>query len=821
MARFENPRQKEYTFYLAAMNTQGTYSEPNSITVYHQGILKLSQPTVNEYFQSLEIILPPVYKIRDIEGNNIGGNEFKEILGYVLRMERLDDEGFKEEKLPINEYENSKIVDIPAGSEWEITIGAYDSVINSEYNEQDFENTFSDPVIATSAMIQPPDISESLLAPNELTKILTGQGLPNNREDFNNEVRSEQTFVGGYWEEDATDPVVGGIGFKYTQGDPDDPLVPDESGIDIQMVANRIRLFPEDVGITEGEEGLPLFAVGDVDGSKQIFMNADTIAMFQGLDDLDSLPANDKPLDEYDGTDFVLLNEDGFSVWTQDFRLNADGNAYFGGELQAAIGTFGGELTAATGKLGDDNYYVDFDGENLDIKTQKFEVIDGNAYFEGEVNAIQFSVGNWSTDVSGDNLPESNATYQADWSKVSDDGGKPDNNADVTQYHYSKDQHDFNDGPEGVAGDGAVIMNQNGLFGQNADGDITFEINTAGNAFFAGTLQAATGTFGGELSAVNDEIQLIQGDTGGVIQIRNDYNEIITHLGNRREVAASEENDDTGVLILSDENGIGKSAVSVSATTGQGTIILGNSEVTTDPLNSTEGLFLAGGDDKRGSRIRGRHHGDTDDLDLSFRLESDSPNGARLRLSHADLNNVATIGTEFSDKGSFVSADYGTFNEISADTKNFKIKHPEPGKEDYFLWHSTVESPNEGDNIYRYEIDIDSKKHQLELPSYFKYLNKNAQVFITPSGHFGNAYGEVNENILTIYTDKEGKYNILVIGTRQDEAAVNSWKGTERHFNDSIEMELAYNRNEELKEREKERKDLKKRKENHRKKQNK
>ena len=754
MARFNNPERTNYEFYLAAKNSQGTYSEHNVLNIQHQGIQKLSQPDIQEYFQSLEITLPPVYQITDIYGEP--SNETKEILGYVLRMERIDvpdtdsDYDFREEKLPINEYDNNKVVDIPANSEWEITVGAYDSVVNSntdeKYNRTLFEDTFSDPVTASSAIIQAPDISESLLAPNELTATLTGQGLPDNREDFNDEVRSEQTFVGGYWEEDETDPVVGGIGFKYTQGDPDDPLVPDESGIDIQMVANRIRLFPEDVGITEGEEGLPLFAVGDVDGSKQIFMNADTIAMFQGLDNLDSLPANDKPLDEYDGTDFVLLNEDGFSVWTQDFRLNADGNAYFGGEITSTSfslssgnmtiddtgistdqftlnstdgnATFGGELTAATGKLGDDNYYVDFDGTNLDIKTQEFEVIDGDATFSGE-------------------------------------------------------------------------------------------------------LSAATGTFEGELSAVDDEIQLIQGDTGGVIQIRNDYNEIITHLGNRREVAASEENDDTGVLILSDENGIGKSAVSVSATTGQGTIILGNSEVTTDPLNSTEGLFLAGGDDKRGSRIRGRHHGDTDDLDLSFRLESDSPNGARLRLSHADLNNVATIATEFSDKGSFVSADYGTFNEISADTKNFKIKHPEPGKEDYFLWHSTVESPNEGDNIYRYEIDIDSKKHQLELPSYFKYLNKNAQVFITPSGHFGNAYGEVNENILTIYTDKEGKYNILVIGTRQDEAAVNSWKGTERHFNDSIEMELAYNRNEELKEREKERKDLKKRKENHRKKQNK
>lgn len=67
---------------------------------------------------------------------------------------------------------------------------------------------------------------------------------------------------------------------------------------------------------------------------------------------------------------------------------------------------------------------------------------------------------------------------------------------------------------------------------------------------------------------------------------------------------------------------------------------------------------------------------------------------------------------------------------------------------------------------------------------------QNVQVFVTPQGHFGNGYGELNrENEqLEIHCQLEGEYNVLVIGTRNDNhQSVQDWdiKGVEREIGQS------------------------------------
>jgi len=122
-------------------------------------------------------------------------------------------------------------------------------------------------------------------------------------------------------------------------------------------------------------------------------------------------------------------------------------------------------------------------------------------------------------------------------------------------------------------------------------------------------------------------------------------------------------------------------------------------------------------------------------------------------------------------------------NTLSKGAGSFVIPHPAPEKEKtHTLWHSFVESPTAGENLYRWQLDVTGGSLTMELPDYYPFLNINDMVWISPVGHFGAAYGEVSEDqkSLTITANSDGKYNVLLIGTRKDETATNAWSGTER-----------------------------------------
>ena len=118
---------------------------------------------------------------------------------------------------------------------------------------------------------------------------------------------------------------------------------------------------------------------------------------------------------------------------------------------------------------------------------------------------------------------------------------------------------------------------------------------------------------------------------------------------------------------------------------------------------------------------------------------------------------------------------------LSKGSGSFLIPHPDPEKEATMnLSHSFVESPTGGDNIYRWEVNTQNCRTVIELPSYYKHLNKDDMVWASPSRHFGSAYGEVTPDqcCVVICSNKDGAYNILLIGTRKDKY-VTHWKGVE------------------------------------------
>lgn len=115
---------------------------------------------------------------------------------------------------------------------------------------------------------------------------------------------------------------------------------------------------------------------------------------------------------------------------------------------------------------------------------------------------------------------------------------------------------------------------------------------------------------------------------------------------------------------------------------------------------------------------------------------------------------------------------------------SFKISHPNPEKTDtHWLYHSFVESPTAGDNIYRFSEELIAGDNIIDLPDYYNFLNEDTMVWISPVEHFGRGWGKYVDGVdnkIKVCVDQDGIYNILVIGTRKDADAAKHWKGTER-----------------------------------------
>lgn len=116
-------------------------------------------------------------------------------------------------------------------------------------------------------------------------------------------------------------------------------------------------------------------------------------------------------------------------------------------------------------------------------------------------------------------------------------------------------------------------------------------------------------------------------------------------------------------------------------------------------------------------------------------------------------------------------------------SKTFAIPHPDPEKVGWELKHSTVESPTAGDNLYRYVIEIleeeEDRDIYFDLPSYWKFLNRDGQIWVNPIRHRGSAWGEISEGgwSYVVNASVAGKYSVLIMGTRKDKNVTN-WDET-------------------------------------------
>lgn len=101
---------------------------------------------------------------------------------------------------------------------------------------------------------------------------------------------------------------------------------------------------------------------------------------------------------------------------------------------------------------------------------------------------------------------------------------------------------------------------------------------------------------------------------------------------------------------------------------------------------------------------------------------------------------------------------------------SFKIDHPTDPTNKY-LYHSFVESPDMM-NVYNGNITTDAGGYAIvELPDYFKALNKDFRYQLTVIGDFAQAIiaEEINDNQFTIRTDKPSvKVSWQVTGVRKD-----------------------------------------------------
>ena len=152
-----------------------------------------------------------------------------------------------------------------------------------------------------------------------------------------------------------------------------------------------------------------------------------------------------------------------------------------------------------------------------------------------------------------------------------------------------------------------------------------------------------------------------------------------------------------------------------------------------------------------------------------------SPSGS----SGASLN-ALTSALELAASGSMFRTNLHVSGSLSKTAGSFLINNPVPEKSGTKLRHSFVESPTRGDNLYRFSAIVkDYLMTVVELPDYFKYLNENVQVWVNADGHFGKAFGKINDDYtsLIIQADSVGKYNVLVVGTRKDPDAIKHWEG--------------------------------------------
>ena len=173
--RLNDPTETQYTFYGAAKDRSGNYSEPAEITLYYPQIeqITLDESLVSVDNNVLEVTLPKVRDRVDILTGDIKPTQERsnrKVSGYVVRLsnvefftgETYDDKEIwidanKVEEARANQGNYVVTLELPKYSAWDVKVGAYDSVSHPDHNATLFENTFSN-----SISVYPPSIPANI-----------------------------------------------------------------------------------------------------------------------------------------------------------------------------------------------------------------------------------------------------------------------------------------------------------------------------------------------------------------------------------------------------------------------------------------------------------------------------------------------------------------------------------------------------------------------------------------------------------------------------------------------------------------------------------
>ena len=116
-----------------------------------------------------------------------------------------------------------------------------------------------------------------------------------------------------------------------------------------------------------------------------------------------------------------------------------------------------------------------------------------------------------------------------------------------------------------------------------------------------------------------------------------------------------------------------------------------------------------------------------------------------------------------------ITGDLTVSGTMTAATKSFDIKHPDPDKPDYRLRHWCIESDKPGGTVmYAKNVEMNTTSETFNMPDWFKHLTKDVIVFVTPFKHFGSAWGECVDNELHIHVTTKGQWNVLITASRND-----------------------------------------------------
>jgi hypothetical protein len=178
-------------------------------------------------------------------------------------------------------------------------------------------------------------------------------------------------------------------------------------------------------------------------------------------------------------------------------------------------------------------------------------------------------------------------------------------------------------------------------------------------------------------------------------------------------------------------------------------------------------------------------------LEISFSAKTAGGGVAFDQLGYdPDLDRIYTAG------------DLHVTGALSKGSGSFDIPHLVPSKNalGMRLRHYFVETNSAGGNIYKYQLELIEGENILQLPDYFKYLNTNVLIWVSPHEHFGIGYGNYIENndFASITVNSTGKYNVFIFADRKDSVAMKDFNkyGIEYTLEEQIQEEIRIIKNE-------------------------